>query len=165
MKTPSPARRATTRAARPAIAAKASASSSSTARSVAASVANSGVANANVAPQTNPFGERLRALRLERMINQRDLAASAGIDFTYLSKIENGRMPPPAADTIVRLASALEIDPDELLLLARKVPGDIQPMITRSPALPAFLRSISDLSDEELKDLSSLAQQVRNKRK
>jgi transcriptional regulator with XRE-family HTH domain len=124
-----------------------------------------GATSSSSGTSANAFGERLRTLRLDRTINQRDLAAQASIDFTYLSKIENGRMPPPAADTIVRLAGALGVDPDELLLLARKVPGDIQPMLTRSPALPAFLRSIQDLSDDELRELSSLAQQVRDKRK
>jgi transcriptional regulator with XRE-family HTH domain len=40
------------------------------------------------------FGERLRQLRRERQMNQRALAERAGIDFTYLSKLENGRMAP-----------------------------------------------------------------------
>ncbi|MBV9864205.1 MAG: helix-turn-helix transcriptional regulator [Abitibacteriaceae bacterium] len=111
------------------------------------------------------FGQRLRQLRLENQINQRDLAAKVGIDFTYLSKIENERMPPPAADTIVKIARALKASTDELLLLAHKVPRDIQPVITRSPALPAFLRSISDLSEAELQELSSYAQKVRARRK
>ena len=70
-------------------------------------------------------------------MNQRDLAARVGIDFTYLSKIENERMSPPAADTIVKLARALQASSDELLLLAHKVPSDIGPVITRSPGLPA----------------------------
>src|SRR4028119_790146 len=112
----------------------------------------------------NTFGLRLRELRLERRINQRDLAAQVGIDFTYLSKLENGRMPPPASNTIVKIARALEADCDELMLLAHKLPQDITPVITRSPGLPAFLRSISDLSEDELKELSSLAQQVRARR-
>ena len=110
------------------------------------------------------FGERLRELRLERCINQRDLAARVGIDFTYLSKIENNRMAPPATKTILKIARALDVHSDELLLLADKVPGDIQPVITRSPGLPAFLRSISDLSEDELRELSTLAQQVRARR-
>jgi len=33
-------------------------------------------------------GERVRELRKERGLSQRKLAAHAGIDFTYLSKIE-----------------------------------------------------------------------------
>lgn len=113
----------------------------------------------------NTFGARLRELRLQIPANQRDLAKNAGIDFTYLSKIENGRMPPPAHDTIVKLATALSADADELLLLAHKVPHDLHPVITRSVALPTFLRSISDLSEDELLELSSYAHQVRARRK
>jgi transcriptional regulator with XRE-family HTH domain len=110
------------------------------------------------------FGERLRQLRLERCINQRDLAAQVGIDFTYLSKLENNRMAPPAAGTIVKLARALNTEADELLLLANKVPRDLTPLITKSVALPAFLRSIGDLNDEEIKELGSYAQQMRARR-
>jgi len=110
------------------------------------------------------FGERLRQLRLERRINQRDLAAQVGIDFTYLSKIENGRMAPPAGDTIVKIARALDAETDELLLLANKVPRDLTPVITKSVALPAFLRSISDLNDDEIKELSSYAQKMKARR-
>ena len=66
------------------------------------------------------FGQRLKQLRLERRLNQRELAARVGIDFTYLSKLENGRMEPPAEETICRLAASLEVEPTELLLLAQK---------------------------------------------
>jgi HTH-type transcriptional regulator, competence development regulator len=79
------------------------------------------------------FGERLRQLRRDRQMNQRTLAARVGIDFTYLSKLENGRLDPPSAETIVKLAQALGANPDELLLLAHKVPQDLIPVITRSP--------------------------------
>jgi transcriptional regulator with XRE-family HTH domain len=110
------------------------------------------------------FGERLRQLRREQRMNQRTLAASVGIDFTYLSKIENGRMAPPSADTIVKLAHALDANPDELLLLANKVPEDLTPVITQSPRWPAFLRSICDLTDDELRELSAHAQELRERR-
>src|SRR5688572_15196456 len=110
------------------------------------------------------FGERLRQLRRERQMNQRTLAASVGIDFTYLSKLENGRMAPPAAETIVKLAQALGANPDELLLLAHKVPEDLTPVITQSPRWPAFLRSIRDLTDDELQELSAHAQELRERR-
>jgi HTH-type transcriptional regulator, competence development regulator len=110
------------------------------------------------------FGERLRQLRRERQMNQRTLAASVGIDFTYLSKIENGRMDPPSADTIVKLAKALDTDADALLLLAGKVPEDIAMIVTQSPALPAFLRSIRDLREDELRQLRLYAEELREKR-
>jgi transcriptional regulator with XRE-family HTH domain len=107
------------------------------------------------------FGARLRQLRRAQHVNQRTLAARAGIDFTYLSKVETGAMPPPSADTIVKLARALGADADELLLLAGKVPQDLVPIITRSSAWPAFLRSIRDLTDDELQALAAHAREVR----
>jgi transcriptional regulator with XRE-family HTH domain len=110
------------------------------------------------------FGERLRQLRCDQRLNQRTLAARVGIDFTYLSKIENGRMLPPSAETIVKLAQALQAEADELLLLAHKVPQDLIPIITRSPQWPAFLRSIRDLTDDELRELSAYAQAIRERR-
>jgi HTH-type transcriptional regulator, competence development regulator len=95
------------------------------------------------------FGERLRALRVERCINQKELAAAAGIDVTYLSKLENSRLEPPAEETIRRLAAALETESTELLLLAHKVPSDLKPIITASPMVPRFLRAARNLTDEE----------------
>jgi len=95
------------------------------------------------------FGQRLRALRLERRLNQKELAAAAGIDVTYLSKLENARLEPPAEETIRRLAAALGAEPTELLLLAHKVPSDLNPIITRSPLVPRFLRAARNLTDEE----------------
>jgi HTH-type transcriptional regulator, competence development regulator len=87
------------------------------------------------------FGKRLRELRLERRLNQKELAARVGIDFTYLSKLENDRMEPPGEETIQRLAAALSADVTELMLLARKVPSDLKPIITQSPLVPQFLRT------------------------
>ena len=95
------------------------------------------------------FGQRLRALRIERRLNQKDLAAAAGIDVTYLSKLENARLDPPAEETIRRLAGSLEVEPTELLLLAHKVPSDLKPIITASPMVPRFLRAARNLTDEE----------------
>ena len=110
------------------------------------------------------FGGRIRQLRKSHRLTLRELAGQVGIDFTYLSKIENSRMPPPAAATIVRLARALQADTDELLLLANKVPRDITPVLTRTRALPAFLRSIKDLSADELEELSDYAHKMRARR-
>jgi transcriptional regulator with XRE-family HTH domain len=99
------------------------------------------------------FGQRLRALRLERRLNQKELAAAAGIDVTYLSKLENARLEPPAEETIRRLAAALGAEPTELLLLAHKVPSDLNPIITRSLLVPRFLRAARNLTDEEWRAL------------
>src|ERR1700704_2259715 len=64
------------------------------------------------------FGVRLRQLRSEKGLSQRELAGLVGIDFTYLSKVENGHGDSPGEATIRRLAEALSADPDELLAIA-----------------------------------------------
>jgi transcriptional regulator with XRE-family HTH domain len=75
------------------------------------------------------FGERVRELRKERGLSQRELAIQAGIDFTYLSKIENARMDPPSEKVILHMAEVLDTDPDELTLLAGKIPSDVKERI------------------------------------
>ena len=73
------------------------------------------------------FGERLRRLRKEKNLTLRGVAEAAGVDFTYLSKIENGKAGySPSAETIRSLAGILEVDPLELLQLADKVPPELQ---------------------------------------
>ena len=38
------------------------------------------------------FGERVRELRQKRSLTQRDLGAQVGVEFSYISKIENGKL-------------------------------------------------------------------------
>ena len=88
------------------------------------------------------FGEHLRALRKEKRMTQKELAEKAGIDFTYLSKIETGVMPPPRGKTILALAKALEVEDavlDELFGLAKKIPFDLSNKV--NPEVIKMLRS------------------------
>ncbi len=88
------------------------------------------------------FGERLREIRKEKRLTLREVAGSAGIDFTYLSKIENGRIPyTPAVETIRELASALKVDAIELLTLANKLPAELEPLKTNQQARRFFDRA------------------------
>lgn len=68
------------------------------------------------------FGQRIRELRKAGGMSQKELAAKASIDFTYLSKIENARRLPPRERVIRAMAQALQIDERELMTLAGKVP-------------------------------------------
>lgn len=78
-----------------------------------------------------------------------------GFDFTYLSKIENDRLPPPSAAAIVALAEELDADPDELLALAEKAPADLGKAMKKSEGARTFFRSAvnKDLSEDEWKRL------------
>lgn len=71
------------------------------------------------------FPERLRELRRRRCLTQRELAEQAGIESTYLSKIESGKVQTSEA-TIRALAECLGTDPDQLVLSAGKIPQRLQ---------------------------------------
>jgi transcriptional regulator with XRE-family HTH domain len=99
------------------------------------------------------FGARLKALRLAKQLSQRELAEKVaqrlkeqdgrGFDFTYLSKIENGRIPPPSQHAILVLAEVLGADSDELLALAGKAPADVGKQLQNEKAR-LFFRSAVD---------------------
>ena len=98
------------------------------------------------------FSERLRSLRKEARLSQRELAEAIGVDFTYLSKIENRRVEPPSEGVLKKmsaeLARALGRDEtemaDELITMAGKVPSDLAETLSRNPGAVQFLRSIGD---------------------
>src|SRR4051794_20065027 len=96
------------------------------------------------------FGERIRELRKAKNLNQTELAEKVGINFTYLSKIENDKVESsefPSEETIKKLAKALGADADELLLKAKKVPDSIKKRVIQRP--DAF-RKLANLDDEAL---------------
>ena len=98
------------------------------------------------------FSERLRSLRKQAQLSQRDLAERIGVDFTYLSKIENGRVEPPSEAVLKgiarELAGELHQDEtglaDELITLAGKIPSDLAETLSRNPGAVQFLRSLGD---------------------
>ena len=99
------------------------------------------------------FGERVRELRKAKNQTLRDVAAKVDINFTYLSKIENGKLDFsdfPSEKLIRKLAKALGGDVDELLLLAEKIPDEIRKRVVQRP--DAF-RKLARLDDKELDKL------------
>ncbi|MCI0460464.1 MAG: helix-turn-helix domain-containing protein [Gemmataceae bacterium] len=81
------------------------------------------------------FGKKLRSLRQEKGLTLRALAEATGLNFTYLSKVETGRVPyTPSADKIRALAKALGVDSLELLRLADKVPPELEDLTSNVKA-------------------------------
>ena len=109
------------------------------------------------------FGQALRDLRREKGMSQRELAKQIDVDFSYVSKIENGRLRPPAADRIVRICDVLGVQPDTLLALSGKVPSDLTNMIGSNRAALEFVRSaqILGLSDREWAELTRQLKKLR----
>ncbi len=86
------------------------------------------------------FGTKLRDLRKKAGMSQRQVASLVDVDYTYLSKIEGGGMPPPSEKVIIKLALVLHADKDELITLAGKIPSDLS-QILKSKKTLQFLRS------------------------
>ena len=91
------------------------------------------------------YGQALRAGRRAAGLTQRDLAGRAGLDFTYISKLENDRIPPPATDTVVLLARVLGMSTDVALALAGKLPTEVEQQVSGSAAAQEFLREAGAL--------------------
>lgn len=74
------------------------------------------------------FGEFLKRLRTAKRKTQRDLASEVGVNYTYLSKLENDApgFERISEGTLHRLSRALDADPDEMITRAGKVPSDVQ---------------------------------------
>ena len=94
------------------------------------------------------FGERIRRRRRENELSQRQLAALVGVDFTYLSKLENDQEgQSPGEELVLKLAVELDDDSEELLALAGKVPVDALRSLARKDAVFArFLRRLSSVA-------------------
>jgi transcriptional regulator with XRE-family HTH domain len=88
------------------------------------------------------FGRKLHELRHNKGMTLRALAEAAGVDFTYLSKIENDKIGYlPGADTIRDLAVALDVDAIELLQLANKLPPELASLAGNAKARRFFQRA------------------------
>ena len=99
------------------------------------------------------IGQRIREIRKNRNLTQRELADRVGINFTYLSRVENDRLDDeqtPREETLQRIAKALDADPDELLLLARRIPDAYRDRILARPGVFRKLLNLSDVALEEL---------------
>jgi len=58
--------------------------------------------------------KKLRKVRDEHLLSQRELAEKAGLSPTTIIKLEAGRVEDPHPRTIRKLVEALEVDLDEL---------------------------------------------------
>jgi len=98
-----------------------------------------------------PIGDRIRQLRKERKWSQGDLAAEVGGDAGQISRYENGHIA-PSADAIVRLAEALDVSCDYLLL----DDAPRRPLQAAENALGDRLSAVAELSAEDLASLRNV---------
>ena len=93
------------------------------------------------------FGQRVRKLREQCGLTQKDLAERLNVSPSYVNKVERERLhfgDYPSAKFIHKLAVELDAVEDELLLLADKVPDGIRQRIRERPEVFEALATCDD---------------------
>lgn len=87
------------------------------------------------------FGTTLKTFREARRVSQSKLAARAGFDHSYVSRLESGART-PTRDAVEQLALALELEQlnrDELLASAGFLPGALSSLLSGEPEITEVL--------------------------
>ena len=104
--------------------------------------------NENNSNQT--LGNLIKVARKDKNYSQKKLATLVGIDFTYLSKIENDRADyPPKEPVIEAIARELELDENELIFLSGRVPENSKECMKKNyKKMPALFRRLRENPDQ-----------------
>ena len=99
--------------------------------------------------KSTTFGKLIRKARRDREYSQRELAKLIGVNFTYLSKLENDHADyPPSNEVIQSLATHLDLNEQELTQLAGRIdPKDAEifrDLIKQYQEMPVLLRRLKD---------------------
>lgn len=70
---------------------------------------------------TQEFGSIIKNARRKKDLSLRDLGSLTGLDYSYIGRLEKGG-PKPSRDTVIKLADALNISKDTLLIKAGYAP-------------------------------------------
>ncbi|MEP6487222.1 helix-turn-helix transcriptional regulator [Microcoleus vaginatus GB2-A3] len=97
------------------------------------------------------FGKLIRQARKDKEYSQRELAKLIGVDYTYLSKLENDHAGyPPSEDVIEALGRHLDLTDrtDDLKRLAGRITPDdakvFEDLVKKYRQMPALLRRMRD---------------------
>ncbi|NGN43795.1 helix-turn-helix transcriptional regulator [Mesorhizobium sp. CGMCC 1.15528] len=120
-----------------------------------------------------PLGERLRALRDERGVSQKEMAAALGVSAAYLSALEHGRRGTPTWALIQKIIGYFNIiwdDAEDLQRLAEtshpRVVIDTSGLSPAATELANLLaRSINRISEEDILSLTAQLKAARGRRR
>lgn len=95
------------------------------------------------------FGKLIRQARKDLGYSQRDLAKLLGLDFTYLSKLENDRADYAPKEEVIRaLALHLGLNAEALIFLAGRIPQRNEEFLKQNyEAMPALFRRMQENPD------------------
>lgn len=78
------------------------------------------------------FGEKLRLLRKSKDLNLQEVASRLRVDKSYISQIEHAKTK-PSEKFIKKVSRLFKTDENELAILARKIPREIQDLFYENP--------------------------------
>jgi transcriptional regulator with XRE-family HTH domain len=109
---------------------------------------------------TDSFGNTLRRLRLEAGVGLRELARLIDKSAGYISDVEQGNVPAPSEEVILKIAGVLQADKNELLKAALKVDPEISSYVAKESRAADFLRMAKEkeFDNEDWAKLSQLAE-------
>ncbi|WP_420960531.1 helix-turn-helix domain-containing protein [Brucella sp. IR073] len=120
-----------------------------------------------------PFGKRIRELREERNVSQKEMAAKIGVSAAYLSALEHGRRGQPTWDLLQRIITYFNIiwdEAEELQQLAKishpRVVIDTAGLSPEATELANLLaKNIRLIDPETIQNLSGEIEAARKRRK
>lgn len=120
-----------------------------------------------------PFGRKLRELREERGVSQKDMAKSVGVSAAYLSALEHGRRGQPTWDLLQRIIGYFNIiwdDAEELQNLAAishpRVTIDTAGLTPEATELANLIaRHIRILDKDTVRQISLSVEEARKRRR
>ncbi|MGB3538062.1 MAG: helix-turn-helix transcriptional regulator [Mesorhizobium sp.] len=120
-----------------------------------------------------PLGERIRALRRERGVSQKEMAAAVGVSAAYLSALEHGRRGAPTWTLIQKIIGYFNIiwdDAEELQRLAEvshpRVALDTSGLTPAATELANLLaENIGRLDEADLRLLMASIREMASKRR
>lgn len=95
------------------------------------------------------LGSRVRQRRLELSLSLNQLAEATRLHKSFLSRVESGAVRQPAADSLERIARALQLPQTELFGLLDERARDLL------PPLQPYLRAKYQLPDEAIADITA----------
>lgn len=110
---------------------------------------------------TSKLGQKIKELREFHSIGVRELGRIVDVSGMHISNIEKGKSS-ASSELLIKLATALQTDADELLALADQVAPDVAEVInTNAHAVPSFLRAAKDLTPEQWEALKAQVEKMK----
>ena len=103
-----------------------------------------------------PLGERIRELRRERGVSQKDMAASIGVSAAYLSALEHGHRGVPTWAMIQKIIGYFNVIWDDAEELQKLAEGSHPRVVVDTAGLSPAATELANLMAEAIDELNDV---------